>query len=332
MCTRWILLLCLLVPSLAQGGELSLLYGRMEPSLAGETSYSYQLDFRYRIVPHFAASASYLNEGRLSDHRRDGFTVQLWGEIPLFRDRLSLGLGGGVYQFFDTQRRPGETYANVHGIAPIYSVSATLHTDSPWFFRFQANSIRPSREIDSDTFQLGIGYALGKRREAGEGGPGADEKESARGAVDEVMAFLGETVVNSYHNQKGVSSGVEFRKGIADHADWTLTWLYEGNTDIARRQSLASQFWLVGDYFDRAVGIGAGAGAFYVVDRKHVPDPDVDSQRDVGALISITARYRFSPRWFARINWNRVISGGERDNDLYMLGIGYRRGEKGGAR
>lgn len=327
MRTRWILLLGFLIPSLVQAGELSFLYGKMESSLAGQSSQSYQLDYRYRIVRYFAASGSYLNEGHLPDHRRDGFAAQLWGEIPLFRERLSLGLGGGVYQFFDTRQRPGEEIANVHGRAPIYSVSATLYTGTPWFFRFQANSIRPSREIDSDTFQLGIGYALGKQEEAGEGGPGAEERRPATGLFDEVMVFLGETVVNSYHNQKGVASGVEFRKGIAEHADWTLTWLYEGNTDIARRHSLASQFWLVGDYFDRAVGIGAGAGAFYVIDRKHSPDPDVDSPRDLGALISSTASYRFSPRWFARINWNRVISGGERDNDLYMLGFGYRWGK-----
>jgi hypothetical protein len=51
----------------------------MEPAVLGESTRSYPFDFRYNFVRYLAAPDSYLNEGHLTEHHRDGFATQLWG-------------------------------------------------------------------------------------------------------------------------------------------------------------------------------------------------------------------------------------------------------------
>jgi hypothetical protein len=41
-------------------------------------SASWQLEYNEGMGEHFAYSISYLNEGHLPAHHRDGHTVQLW--------------------------------------------------------------------------------------------------------------------------------------------------------------------------------------------------------------------------------------------------------------
>lgn len=199
MRVRWpIILAFLLVPGAAQAQELSVFLGRTEALNASGSSACRQVDFRYNPARHVAWSVSYVNEGHLKDHKRDGVVTQLWGRIPLFARRVSLDLGGGYHLWKED------------------------------------------------------------RHEAESPGPEAGA-EPSRKTGDEVMLFIGRTVVNSLEDQKGIASGVEFRKGIVRHLDWTLTWLNEGDPEVLRRNGLASQLWLVDYNTDTDVFVlGAG--------------------------------------------------------------------------
>jgi hypothetical protein len=44
----------------------------------------------------------------------------------------------------------------------------------------------------------------------------------------------------------------------------------------------------------------------------------------VPGIITLTASYRFDPRWFARLSWNRVVTHYDRDTGVILLGGGYR--------
>lgn len=326
MRVRWPFILAfLLVPGAGQAQELSILLGRMEALNASESSASWQVDFRYNPARHVALSASYLNEGHVKDHKRDGVATQLWGRIPLFARRVSLDLGAGPYYYFDTATRADGSFADIHGWAGIYSVSAAFYTGSPWVVRVSANHIRGSGDLDTNMYILGVGYHLWKeeRHEAESPGP-EPGAEPSRATGDEVMLFVGQTVVNSPQDQKGIASGIEFRKGIVRHLDWTLTWLNEGDPEVIRRNGLASQLWLVDSYLDDRLVIGAGAGGYFFVDTKRPPTPGKEGTRDFAFLLSLTAGYRFGDRWFARFNWNRVLVDYNTDTDVFVLGAGYR--------
>ena len=42
-----------------------------------------------------------------------------------------------------------------------------------------------------------------------------------------------------------------------------------------------------------------------------------------GALVTLSAAYRFSEHWHARFHWNRVFTFNNTDADLFLAGIGY---------
>lgn len=325
---RWVLLWAILifsVPPDSFGQELTFSYGTTELQDAGDRDKNWQVDFRYKFSQYLAASTSYLNEGHFPEHKRDGVMAQGWGSLPLFRRKVSVDLGIGAYRFSDTQPRPGGNYADVNDWAAAYSISGTYYTNSPWYFRVTANKIKASRDVDTTTFAFGIGYRLWKGNLDTCPVPATEPCPSpSRTTGDEIMPFVGQTVVNSLLDQKGVASGVEFRKGIADNLDWTVTWLNEGNPDVIRRDGVASQLWLVDAFYDRRMTLGIGAGAYYYLDKKNPTGSQSRAKSDLAGLISLTASYRFADRWFTRLNWNRVVTNYNRDTDVFVLGVGYR--------
>jgi hypothetical protein len=140
----------------------------------------------------------------------------------------------------------------------------------------------------------------------------------------EVMPFLGQVVVNRPDNDSGIGSGIEFRMGIDEHLDWTVTWLNEDVPGTFHRTGLGTQIWLVDAFLARRITLGFGAGLYSFIDREPPPGSTASSRLDIAGLVTVTASYRFSDRWFTRFNWNCVRSNDNRDTDIFLLGIGYR--------
>jgi hypothetical protein len=326
MRARLVLLLpVLFLPYLSHAGELSFLAGATESVDTGQTTHGWQIDFRHDFADSFAMSASWINEGRLDDHHRDGFATQLWGRIPLLERRFSIAFGAGAYRYFDTQARPGGAHANVHGWAPVYGLTATYYTETPWFVRLGVNHVHPPGDIDTSQYLFGAGYRLRKEADGKARvrltGPDAPP---SRTTGTEVMPFLGITVHNSFESRHGIAGGLELRRGISRHLDWTLSWIYEDNREEIRRNGFGSQIWVVDSFLDKRLALGIGAGLYSFLDRFPPPAAGEDEKFDIAGLLSLTASYRLSDRWFARINWNRVETDNQRDSDIFVLGIGRR--------
>jgi hypothetical protein len=97
----------LLIPSLATAQDLSLLVGLTETAVSTTSGRAWQLEFREALGRYLAVSGLYVNEGHVRGHKRDRLAPQLWGRVPLFRQRVSLNFGGGPYRYFDTQEVAG---------------------------------------------------------------------------------------------------------------------------------------------------------------------------------------------------------------------------------
>lgn len=318
-----VLFVTFLFPPLpSRASDLAVLAGVTESGDTGERSYAWQATFRHDILRNLAASLSWINEGHLEEHRRDGFVAQGWGRVPLLDDRLSIDVGAGVYRFFDTKLLPAGNHENVHGWAPAYSISATYYTETPWFAQVAVNHIHPDGDFNSNTYLAGVGYRLWKGAPSASG-PGQRDRPGKTTGY-EVMPFFGQVVVNRPGNDKGVGSGIEFRMGIDDHLDWTVTWLSEDVSGLFHRAGLGTQVWLVDAYLARRATLGFGAGLYAFFDREPSPDTASGSRLDIAGLFTVTSSYRFSDRWFTRFNWNRVMSNDSRDTDIFLLGFGYR--------
>ncbi|MGB9329634.1 MAG: hypothetical protein WCB10_02570 [Steroidobacteraceae bacterium] len=131
---RWLALPALLAagcaPACAQ--ELYALGGAQYTQSLKETSYSYAIEYAHNLSDYAYASFTWLNEGHVTDHHRDGYSPQIWLRWPSNSRRLLLSAGVGPYRYYDT------TYAaetgsvtDAHGWGVLYSAAAQWYVHAP---------------------------------------------------------------------------------------------------------------------------------------------------------------------------------------------------------
>jgi hypothetical protein len=303
--------------------ELSLFGGASEATSSGDHSYAWALDYRHGLGEHAAITFSYLNEGHVPNHHRDGQGVQLWARTTVLGRRLALAAGAGPYWYYDTTRPAGSgaPYSDQHGWAALYSLSATYYTDSRVFYELRVNRVTAGNSINTASVLFGVGYQLDPPRSRG---PLTEATPQGHNTTDnEVTLFVGRTVVNSFESEHAIAKAIEYRRGLAEHIDWSVSWLDEGNTGVVRRNGVVSQFWAVRDAFDRRVAIGAGLGAYLAVDLQTTSTLPAHRDR-VSGIATISGTVRLTPRTFIRGSWNRVLTKYDRDTDVVLIGVGYR--------
>jgi hypothetical protein len=307
-----------------QAQELTFLGGLMSKSNFGQTSFTWQVDYRQDFCRNFAASIAYINEGHVSRHHRDGTAWEAWGRLPLFQDRVSLSLGLGAYYFYDTQPLPGGDTANVHGTAPIYSLSATGYLSNRWFYRLMLNRISPAKELNVNTLTVGAGFWFGQDRKPTSGKLGDAPTEHAYVTENELTVFGGQSVVNTFFSQTARAYAAEYRRGVFPHVDWTASAIYEGDPEIIRRSGVATQLWFVNTFFNDRITVGGGLGPYIYLDHKHPANADQKNPAAIAPLASLTFSVRLSEHWIMRMVFDRVTSSYNRDADIFLLGLGYR--------
>jgi len=307
-----------------QAQELTLLGGGMRATEIKESSYSYHLDYRQDFYRNFAASLAYINEGHVTGHHRDGYAVEAWGRLPTPHDHFAISIGLGAYFFYDTQTMPGGGSADVHGTAPIFSVSAAGYLPNRMTYRVSVNQILPAHEMKVTNAVIGIGYWFGQNEKPtpGELGHARDEQTSV--TENELTVFMGQSVVNTFFSQSARAYAIEYRRGIVKHVDWTAAFIYEGNPEIVRRSGLAAQAWAVNNFFEDHVSVGIGLGPYVFIDRKHPTGTGQINPAAIAPLASLTVSGRLSERWYLRLIVDRVTSSYNRDADIMLLGLGYR--------
>ena len=323
-----ILLLGLVVWLLAgpqgRAQELTFLAGSMNTANFNETSYSWQVDYRQDIYRNFAASVAYINEGHITDHHRDGTAWELWGNLPFWNDRVAISLGAGVYYFYDTQSF-GAGSRNLHGPAPIVSLSVTGYFTDRVFYRVMVNHIAPSNDFDSTTATAGIGVWFGPNRRPRGTEPSKDPaKVDDYVTAPQLTVFGGQSVVNTFLSEKAIAAAIEYRQGIIPHLDGTITGIYEGDPKIIRRNGMAAQLWAVNAFGDdNRFSVGVGIGPYVYIDRRN-PQPGKDNNpAAVAPLVSLTFAMRISEHWIGRFVFDRVTSNYNRDSDIFLAGLGY---------
>jgi hypothetical protein len=313
----------------AEAQEVSVYGGIGRLDRASESTYSWGFTYLQALDEHNALSYSWLNEGHYTDHHRDGFALQYWRRAWLFDHRLALAGGVGAYDYFDTTASDeGRPYADVHGWALIYSLSATWYTSSPWFYQVRINRTDALHSIHTTTAMLGIGYQLGASGESGNGGASGSTGPSGEagwlaGSGNEIAVLAGRTEVNSLRSPGAFAKSVEFRHGFTPYIEASVTWLDEGETQLTRRNGVATQVWLGRSFLDDKLRLGLGAGPYVAVDTYREPG-GTNTGDKVSALVTMTASYQFTPHWFVRASWDRVLTGYDKDSDIYLGGIGYR--------
>ncbi|HJV36321.1 hypothetical protein [Geomonas sp.] len=310
-------LMAALAPPAANASELFALGGVMRSSDPQDASYSWQLEYRQDLYRHLAAGFSYLNEGHVDGHRRDGYTAQLWLRSELFAKRLTVAAALGPYFYLDTTRAfNAKGFTNDHGTKAMLSFAAAWHLQNDLIFELRTNWTTGGQNFDSASVLGGIGYHFDPNLEPRPG------KEFEHEAQNEITAFLGQTIQNSFESETAMSGEIEYRHRFLRHLDWTIGNIYEGNDKLARRDGLVSQVWANQDLLEGLISVGVGVGPYLSLSHYH--NALVDDDQRFACMVTLGGSYRFTPHWGLRVSWNRMVTGNDLDSDIIMGGLGYR--------
>ncbi|WP_260854210.1 porin family protein [Paraburkholderia sp. BCC1886] len=322
--TTWVAGISLVfVSSGVQAQEFSLFGGASQ--MRSTHTYTWALNYQEGLGPYFAASFSWLNEGHVPNHHRDGQLLQLWGRLPVGSPQFVVQAGVGPYRYFDTttpRDAPAGEYSNIHGWGVVYSVRAAYYASSRWVAQLQLNRVHVQRGPDASSVMVGIGYQLDA---PGTPGPRDWASSSTQKVTNnEVAVYLGDTIVNSTGSPSALSGALEYRRGLMKYLDVTLGYLHEGNHAVARRDGLTSQLWATRAFFDDRFTLGLGVGAYYALRENENGDDNSSGMRKLSGLVTMAASYRLGEHWDARVEWNRVVTRYDRDSDVIFAGLGYR--------
>ena len=316
-----LLLLGIASPGAAQ--EFTLFGGKSTAFDLSESTYAWKIEYRQGLGEHFEFSYSWLNEGHVSGHHRDGHTFSLWARESFLNRRLSLALGAGTYRFYDTQEGLADgTYENVHGWGGIASFDAAYYLGKRWVSRLQVNRTwTPSTTVDTWNFLLGVGYQLTAPDVPGSRPSAMEQAEPT--TRNEITVYVGQTVVNSFNSQNSVAMALEYRRGLSRYFDVSVSLLYEGNPDLIRRGGFLVQGWFGRAFFDDRLALGIGVGPYIAVDTQTGAEPG-DGAGTVAGMITPSFSYRFAKHWDGRFSWNRTFTNYDKDTDVFLFGLGYR--------
>lgn len=308
-------------PPSANAQEFSFLGGPLVSSSAN--SYSWDAGYREGLGRYAAWSFSWVNEGHLPGHHRDGPALQGWGRLPILNDRLELSAGAGPYRYFDTTAaQAGGDYSNTHGWGALWSVRAAWYFDRRWIAQMQLNHAQVFGGRDTTALLFGVGYELDGNDE-----PGPRQRPISRTTnvtKNEVTAMLGETILNSNGSESAFAESVEYRRGLLRYVHVTASYIHESGHIQSRRDGIAAQLWATRAFFDDHLTLSAGVGPYVAVTQNDDLPQNRTGDGRISGLVSVSASYRLGQHWLIRVTWNRIVTRYDRDTDLIVAGVGFR--------
>jgi hypothetical protein len=136
--------------------------------------------------------------------------------------------------------------------------------------------------------------------------------------------MAGETILNSFESQTSAAEAIEYRRGLTHWLDGTIGYLHEGSGITARRDGGTAQLWLTRAFLDERLTLGFGAGIYAAIHHGKNGDDRDTGDGILSGLVSVSASYRVTQHWSARVTWNRVVTRYSRDTDVIQGGVGYR--------
>lgn len=267
--------------------------GEVQNTHTSDRATRWGLAYHQGTGEHTMLSLTYLNEGHLPGHHRDGYAAQFWLRKNIMNRRLSLAAGIGPYAYFDTNGSRAESF-DAHGWGGILSMAATWYTDSRFLFQIRGNWIDAVHSFNTLSITGGIGYQLDAPETPGPRRSAPAEEQSPTG--NELTVQAGLAVLNRFQSVHTTAEALEYRRGLTPHTDWTIGIRNEGPKNGLERYGVTSQLWLVRAFFNDRVALGAGVGPYFAYDGYR----GTRGSTTLSALVGLTGSYRFSRHWAMR--------------------------------
>jgi len=324
-----LLLPCLYLSTLSapHAGELDFTLGAEQSTPDTGHTYTWGIEYRQPFGAHLAASFTWLNEGHLVDHHRDGQAAQLWWRSRQGGTGLVFEFGAGPYHYYDTTNMVAvETasgveldFENAHGWGVLASAAMDWYFNHGWFALLRLNDIEAAGEVRSTALTAGVGYRFGAGSQSDF--HWSDSWWVADAPRSEVDVMFGRAILNSFSSEGTLAEALSVRTKLSAHCVASLTYTAAQNVPLDWHSGTAVQLWAEAP-LTSAFSAGAGVGAFIISDRSQ--NAATNSASDVAGIVGLTLAYAISSRWDVRAIWNRVTTRDDDDSDIVLLGMGYR--------
>jgi hypothetical protein len=305
--------------------ELYGLGGAQHTRKLNETTYSYSFEYLHNLGDYAYASFTWLNEGHVTDHHRDGYSPQIWLRWPSHSRTFTLSAGVGPYRYYDTTyiTHTGAV-TDAHDWGGLLSVAAQWYIRAPVVLQVRYNYARTTTSISTDSLLIGVGYQFERSTAPGPVPPSSYDLSTPRA---EVTLMAGNSVQNNFNSPRGVAWAVEYRERLTAYIDAIGTLLDEGDTHVVKRKGVAGQLGLVREFLDHHADVGVAGGFYFARDRNYIaPTTQVlglTTRTEVLGLLSMTITYRFTRTLHTRAYWDRTLTTNGRDTDVALLGLGW---------
>jgi hypothetical protein len=323
----WCLAICaaiaqLLAPAPLRAESVFALAGVSDATNAPENSYGWQLGFSEPLSASTSASFSWLNEGHISGHHRDGAAAQLWYVAPRWLDRIRFSVGAGPYFYFDTQQSDSALgYSNVHSAAALVSAALETELTRAWFIRMSLNAVYAPGDLNTVGFMVGAGYHLGRSQRAGAAGAGSDA--GGPYARQQIELFGGEMIYNELSSHADHALGLEYRLALLPWAAWSATWFYNPGDASAQRNQIATQLWLVDALQNGKLEFSVGLGVYTPLGAAAAP---AAAPGNFSGMSGLRVQWNCSRHGSVALAWYRSFTNDDDDRDIITLGYGFRFG------
>ena len=314
----WVSLALLCAPAAAQ--EFSVLVGAQHTHELDENTYAFSYEYLHNLNENWYATFTWLNEGHVTNHHRDGHSAQLWYRWLTASRTLTLAAGLGPYRYYDTTAPSGnmaDESTDEHGYGVMYSAAARWYFRHPWVAELRYNYVHTSENISTDTLLLGFGYEFDPSSRPGPAVPAASYG-FADPERNEVTVAVGKSVLNNFHSPEGAAWTLEYRHRFTPFIDVAATAIDEGDNGVIKRHGLALSATLTREFLEHRASVGLGLGPYLARDENQS-----GSETHVLGLLTMVAAWRWSERWSTRAFWYRTVTDTGTDTDVVTVGMGY---------
>jgi hypothetical protein len=315
---------CALLAAPAGAEEVTVLGGATDTDDHTSASYAWGLEYRQRLLAHLDGTLTYLNEGHIPGHHRDGAALQLWGTTTLWQQRVQLALGAGPYVYCDTQSDAGadNDYRDYHGVGALVTGSLSYALAGNWFARLEISQVVAPGNVGTRTVMLGVGYRLQSVIDRLNRSWSDTAQAAPPVTANELGLFYGQTIINSFHADASSAFGLEYRRRILPHLELSASLIDDGDGLDGHHMGMTGEAWLVQDFMSGRVMMGVGVGTYFSFE-SYQTVYGIPAASTVG-LASMTVAWRFTRSLDLRLIWHRGFTGDDQDRDIVTTGLGWR--------
>jgi hypothetical protein len=311
----------MLLPIAANAESVLALAGITDATDNPGNSYAWQLQFQEPLSAQTGASLSWINEGHIPHHHRDGAAAQFWYSTQSWNG-LQFVVGAGPYFYFDTEQNGSSLgYSDMHSVAGLLSAAVDLNLSRSWFVRFDVSAVYAPGELNTLGFMVGGGYRLGRGEHQD---PGGDSVLPTSYVRQQIQLFGGDMIYNELDSHVDHEIGIEYRLALLPWVAWSTTWFYAPGDSGSQRNQIATQIWLVDSLQNGKLEFSAGLGVYTPLGG--VPSNSESPPANVSGMSGLRVQWNWSRRSGLILTWYRSFTNDDADRDIITLGYGFRFG------